>query len=127
MFLSLYSKQDLYNFYGYGCYCLNLGDRPMSGSTFGRPPVDEKDRHCYDLQQCNKCAKIEHGSQCLSELTNYQVTMQKSLLREKSLLKWIIICVYRSKSNFSNQYLAQKKSLIFMNFSVRSFKRSNHV
>jgi len=72
MFLSLYSKQDLYNFYGYGCYCLNLGDRPMSGSTFGRSPVDEKDRHCYDLQQCNKCAKIEHGSQCLSELTNYQ-------------------------------------------------------
>lgn len=73
MFLALYEKSDLYDFYGYGCYCLSLGDRPMSGSTFGRPPVDAKDSHCYDWQQCNKCARIDEGSDCISELTNYNV------------------------------------------------------
>ena len=74
MFLSLYSKRDLYDFYGYGCYCLSLGDRPMSGNTFGRTPVDAKDTHCYNWQQCAKCAKVDHGSDCLSELTNYNVS-----------------------------------------------------
>lgn len=74
MFLALYDKQDLYDFYGYGCYCLNLGDRPLSGITFGRTPIDMKDTHCFKWQQCTACAKIDEGSDCISEMTNYMVS-----------------------------------------------------
>lgn len=71
MFLSLYSESDFLDFYGYGCYCLSLGDRPMSANSFARTPVDEKDNHCYQYALCNKCAKIDNDKTCISEMTTY--------------------------------------------------------
>ena len=35
--------------YGYGCYCFNLGDRPLSGIMTGVYPVDNKDMHCFEF------------------------------------------------------------------------------
>jgi len=71
MFVALYSEDEFYDFYGYGCYCLSLGDRPMSANSFQRQPVDEKDSHCYQYALCNKCAKIDNDHTCISEMTNY--------------------------------------------------------
>ena len=36
MFNSLYTPSQLTRAYGYGCYCLNLGDRPLSGTMTGK-------------------------------------------------------------------------------------------
>lgn len=36
---------DLLNFYSYGCYCLNLGDRPLTGILGGYKPTDEIDEY----------------------------------------------------------------------------------
>ena len=49
IFLHYYEQADLMNVYGYGCYCLNLGDRPLSGIMTGVYPVDDKDRHCFEF------------------------------------------------------------------------------
>ena len=35
MFQHFYSNEQLAKTYGYGCYCLNLGDRPLSGVMTG--------------------------------------------------------------------------------------------
>ena len=32
-----------FRFYAYGCYCLNLGDRPLAGVMTGMYPVDTLD------------------------------------------------------------------------------------
>ena len=59
--------------YGYGCYCLNLGDKPMTGMVSGVEPVDEMDRHCYKYTQCIKCLRMDHNSDCKPETTTYLV------------------------------------------------------
>ena len=51
MFLKYYDYSDLVYIYGYGCYCLNLGDRPLSGQMTGVLPVDGKDRHCFEYHK----------------------------------------------------------------------------
>ena len=33
------------------CYCLNLGEKPMSGMVSGVEPIDELDHHCYRYTQ----------------------------------------------------------------------------
>ena len=38
MFDNFYTPQQLINTYGYGCYCLNLGDRPLAGIMTGVYP-----------------------------------------------------------------------------------------
>ena len=38
MFDNFYTPQQLINTYGYGCYCLNLGDRPLAGTMTGVYP-----------------------------------------------------------------------------------------
>ena len=49
IFLHFYRQRDLINVYGYGCYCLNLSDKPLSGIMSGVYPVDDKDRHCFEF------------------------------------------------------------------------------
>ncbi|CAG5081628.1 Oidioi.mRNA.OKI2018_I69.PAR.g9927.t1.cds [Oikopleura dioica] len=58
--------------YGYGCYCLNLGERPMSGMVQGVEPVDEIDQVCQKYTQCVKCLKHDHGDYCQPESINYE-------------------------------------------------------
>lgn len=59
--------------YGYGCYCLNLGETPMSGMVQGIAPKDAKDEVCQKYTQCLKCAKIDHGDNCTPENRAYTV------------------------------------------------------
>ena len=49
MFDNFYTPQQLINTYGYGCYCLNLGDRPLAGIMTGVYPGN-----FYSL----KCSKV---------------------------------------------------------------------
>lgn len=74
MFSEFFTHEELTKVYGYGCYCLNLGDTPLSGnSNYGGVPVDETDRMCFDWTKCNRCAKIDFKDQdCSAETTKYK-------------------------------------------------------
>merc|ERR1712193_298516 len=71
VFLSFYDQKTMLSVYGYGCYCLNLGDRPLSGAMAGVIPVDDKDRHCFEFTKCNRCVTFDHGPDCTPEQINY--------------------------------------------------------
>ena len=48
--------QAKFSYFGYvksffRCYCLNLGEKPMSGMVSGVEPIDELDHHCYRYTQ----------------------------------------------------------------------------
>jgi len=72
MFYAFFSHEDLTKIYGYGCYCLNLGDRPLSGMMSGVVPVDEVDHMCFKWTKCNRCASMDHGESCSAETTKYR-------------------------------------------------------
>merc|ERR1712193_520539 len=63
--------------YGYGCYCLNLGERPMTGMVQGVEPVDEIDRVCQKYTQCIKCLKHDHGDSCQPETVSIHFSSSK--------------------------------------------------
>ena len=44
-FLNSFTRAELLKFYSYGCYCLNLGDRPLTGILAGYRPQDEIDEY----------------------------------------------------------------------------------
>lgn len=71
MFDNFYTPQQLLNTYGYGCYCLNLGDRPLAGIMTGVYPVDAKDRHCFEFTRCNRCVTFDYGEACTPEQVAY--------------------------------------------------------
>ena len=44
MFKTVFVEREwLYKFYSYGCYCLNIGDRPLTGILNGFKPHDKVD------------------------------------------------------------------------------------
>ena len=66
-FLQYYwDNYDEKKFWGYGCNCLSLTDRPMSSPGRGQP-VDDLDRLCHQYKQCQKCAQRIHGKSCIGE------------------------------------------------------------
>lgn len=71
MFQHFYSNEQLARTYGYGCYCLNLGDRPLSGVMTGVEPVDAKDMHCFQFTRCNRCVTFDFGPTCTPEQVAY--------------------------------------------------------
>jgi len=61
-------------YWGYGCHCFHLGDRPMTDDKpmpFGMPK-DELDSQCRVYKQCQKCARMYHGDNCIGEFTQYR-------------------------------------------------------
>jgi len=72
MFQKAHGMSNYLKTYGYGCYCLNLGEKPMTGLVSGVEPIDEMDRHCYRYTQCIKCLKIDHGDHCTPENAKYE-------------------------------------------------------
>lgn len=72
MFYRFFEHDDLMKIYGYGCYCLNLGDRPLSGMMNGVVPIDEVDEMCFRWTKCNRCAAIDEGEGCSAETTKYR-------------------------------------------------------
>merc|ERR1712227_1184232 len=61
------NKFDHRNYWGYGCHCFHLGDRPMTDDKpmpFGMPK-DELDSQCRVYKQCQKCARMYHGDDCI--------------------------------------------------------------
>jgi len=77
MFLHFYTNEQLTKTYGYGCYCLNLGDRPLSGTMTGVVPVDDKDMHCFQFTRCNRCVTFDFGPDCTPEqiIYNFDIDM----------------------------------------------------
>lgn len=61
---------DHKKYWAYGCNCLILGDRPMSEMGKGKP-VDELDFACREYKQCQKCARMEFGDECIGERVRY--------------------------------------------------------
>jgi len=72
MFYEFYTPEDLTRIYGYGCYCLNLGDRPLTGNLSGVQPVDETDALCHKWNKCNRCARHDHDETCTPEQRKYK-------------------------------------------------------
>ena len=70
--IRIYSLLKIFQIYGYGCYCLNLGDRPLSGMMSGVVPVDDVDHMCFKWTKCNRCASMDHGDSCSAETTKYR-------------------------------------------------------
>ncbi|CBY38443.1 unnamed protein product [Oikopleura dioica] len=71
MFMSKYDFPDLLEVYSYGCYCLSMGDRPLSGTGANQPPVDARDVQCKAWTTCYKCARIDVNNKCQPETVNY--------------------------------------------------------
>merc|ERR1712113_1348690 len=70
--------------WAYGCHCMYLGDRPLSGMGSGKP-VDVFDKICQDYKNCQKCAREEHGETCIGEFVEYNMdTTQGKVLKCKS-------------------------------------------
>merc|ERR1712227_444060 len=68
------NKFDHRNYWGYGCHCFHLGDRPMTDDKpmpFGMPK-DELDSQCRVYKQCQKCARMYHGDDCIGEFKQYR-------------------------------------------------------
>ena len=72
--LSGKNKFDHRNYWGYGCHCFHLGDRPMTDDKpmpFGMPK-DELDSQCRVYKQCQKCARMYHGDDFIGEFKQYR-------------------------------------------------------
>lgn len=69
------SDFDEKKFWGYGCNCLNLGDRPLSSPGYGFPQ-DALDRTCKQYKDCLKCARQTFGETCIHELEKYRFSIQ---------------------------------------------------
>lgn len=74
----LITQMNFYNldfdprkFWGYGCNCFHLSDRPMTDGL-GLGVVDELDTACKKYKECLKCAAMEHGNACVGELVKYK-------------------------------------------------------
>merc|ERR1719361_555851 len=61
---------DERKFWGYGCHCFMVGDRPMSEMGHGIP-VDELDSGCRAWKDCQMCVRKNHGEQCIGEFKKY--------------------------------------------------------
>lgn len=59
----------------YGCNCPALGDRPLSDPGKGAP-VDALDKVCQKFKRCTKCAKMEFGEECISEMVSNLIFMR---------------------------------------------------
>ena len=75
MFKHFFTNDQLMKTYGYGCYCLNLGDRPLAGIMTGVYPVDNKDKHCFEFTRCNRCVTFDFGPDCTPEQVPYDVRL----------------------------------------------------
>ena len=64
------SQWDERKFWGYGCHCFMVGDRPLSDMGFGIP-VDGLDSACRQWKDCQMCVRKNHGEQCIGEFKKY--------------------------------------------------------
>lgn len=57
--------------FSYGCHCFDHGsDRPLSTMGSGKPR-DQLDAACRNYKRCQACATHYYGSECISELVEY--------------------------------------------------------
>lgn len=61
---------DERKYWGYGCHCFMLGDRPMTEMGHGTP-VDGLDSACHKWKLCQRCAREKHGDTCIGEFVKY--------------------------------------------------------
>lgn len=78
MFRHFFTNDQLMKTYGYGCYCLNLGDRPLAGIMTGVYPVDDKDKHCFEFTRCNRCVTFDYGPDCTPEQIEYDFEISEN-------------------------------------------------
>ncbi|CAG5090952.1 Oidioi.mRNA.OKI2018_I69.PAR.g12784.t1.cds [Oikopleura dioica] len=71
------NRDTLLKFYSYGCYCLNLGDRPLTGILAGFKPTDLIDKTCFQWTKCNRCVLNDYGPTCLAEITKYSYKVDR--------------------------------------------------
>lgn len=61
---------DERKFWGYGCHCFMVGDRPMTEMGHGIP-VDNLDSSCRQWKECQMCVRQNHGDECIGEFVKY--------------------------------------------------------
>jgi len=74
---------DPRKYWGYGCNCFGLGDRPMS-EGLNNMAVDELDESCKKYKECLKCATMEHGDQCIPEFKSYRFLPEQGQIQCKN-------------------------------------------
>merc|ERR1712039_20934 len=67
---NLAKEWDERKYWGYGCHCFMVGDRPMSEMGRGAA-VDGLDSACRRWKQCQKCVRQKHGDSCIGEIVSY--------------------------------------------------------
>merc|ERR1711972_74350 len=67
---NLAKEWDERKYWGYGCHCFMVGDRPMSEMGKGAA-VDGLDSACRRWKQCQKCVRQKHGDDCIGEIVSY--------------------------------------------------------
>ena len=67
---------DERKYWGYGCHCFMVGDRPMTEMGFGIP-VDGLDSACRQWKECQMCTRQNHGEQCIGEFVKYTWKFRK--------------------------------------------------
>lgn len=73
----------VYDFWGYGCYCLPAGGTPLSGG-YGEP-VDNLDRICFNRKRCINCLEIEKPNEdCDPETIKYKFRTKITRSGEKT-------------------------------------------
>jgi len=82
LFEAVFDPTEMNKIYGYGCYCLNRGDRPQTGYFSGVEPVDEVDELCHKWSKCNRCAARDHDDTCTPESTKYKFQVLNRDTRE---------------------------------------------
>jgi len=81
---------DERKFWGYGCHCFMVGDRPLSDMGFGIP-VDDLDSACRQWKDCQMCVRKNHGEQCIGEFKKY-TWKYKSKLSDFAILNGAGTC-----------------------------------
>jgi len=74
---------DPRKYWGYGCNCFGLGDRPMS-EGLNNIAVDELDESCKKYKECLKCATMEHGDECIPEFKSYRFLPEQGQIQCKN-------------------------------------------
>merc|ERR550534_830488 len=64
------SSNNITRYWVYGCWCFQMGDYPMRKGVGA--PQDNVDKTCKQHKECYRCAKMDHGQECVPEETGYR-------------------------------------------------------
>ena len=125
---------SVYEFWGYGCYCLPASGMPLSGG-YGEP-VDSIDRICFNRKRCIGCLDINYpDASCDPETVRYRYDVKtdkngeivgKCTNRPNTCPRSVCECDLRLAKEIRTTLLADEKSYdMKYNLFTGKFDRDN--